>query len=76
MYKHTAKTFGVSPADEPRFSKGAEPQDPEFRLKPYTKPRLVCQGRIMEQTLGPSPGTGESGNSMNFRGVGPIGPGI
>ncbi len=35
--------------------------------KPYDPPRLVRYGDVRDVTLGPSPGTGESGNPLLFR---------
>ena len=32
--------------------------------RPYKKPKLVCHGKIIDQTLGGSPGTGESGPAI------------
>jgi|WetSurMetagenome_2_1015567.scaffolds.fasta_scaffold720791_2 hypothetical protein len=35
--------------------------------KPYSTPRLIRYGDVRDVTLGPSPGTGESGNPLSFR---------
>jgi hypothetical protein len=35
--------------------------------KPYVTPALVLYGDVRDVTLGPSPGTGESGNPLTFR---------
>jgi len=37
-------------------------------LPVWEKPRLVVFGDLRQLTMGPSLGTGESGNPLNFRG--------
>lgn len=47
-----------------RTSEAAAPQGVR-----WTKPTLLVYGDIRQLTMGPSPGTGESGNPVNFRQV-------
>lgn len=35
--------------------------------KPYDPPKLVRYGDVRDVTLGPSPGTGESGQPLTFK---------
>jgi hypothetical protein len=35
--------------------------------KPYATPKLTRYGDVRDVTLGPSPGTGESGSPLTFR---------
>lgn len=35
--------------------------------RPYRSPRLIALGELLDVTMGPSPGLGESGNPAVFR---------
>ena len=64
-YKMTAPN---NPARSDTLTQENQILAPTSNLKrPYLRPTLRCYGEIRDVTLGPSPGTGESGNPGVFR---------
>ena len=40
------------------------------KKKEYRRPRILNYGKLKDIALGPSPGTGESGDIFNFKPIG------